>query len=83
MIIEDLVGETLSAGSFARDYVELHFEETVVRVLTPPVVVADGACYEFPAAGSPQGNVTSSISRLWAGPALRADRIGPDPAERR
>jgi hypothetical protein len=32
---EELVGEELSAVSFVRDYVELHFDGPIIRALTP------------------------------------------------
>lgn len=52
-IPSDLGGEELSAVSFVRDYVELHFDGPVLRALTLPVVV-DAA-----------GRSTDATSDVW------------------
>ena len=47
-----LINETLSAVSFVQDYVEFHFDEKVVRSLTPPLLVKQEEISEFPNYGS-------------------------------
>ena len=50
--VQGLVGEQLSAVAFVQDYVELHFDGPVIRALTNPIVVSNGARISFPAPGS-------------------------------
>jgi len=50
--IESLTGDTLSAVSFVRDYVEFHFDGPVLRALTTPRVDIDGETIAFPEPGS-------------------------------
>jgi hypothetical protein len=49
---EHLTDEELSAVSFVRDYVELHFDGPVLRALCAPVVRDGGEQPRFPAPGS-------------------------------
>ncbi len=50
--LQCLVGEPLNAVSFVMDYVELHFNGSYLRCLTPPTVMRGGAAVTFPHAGS-------------------------------
>ena len=50
--IEDLVGEPLSGVAFVQDYVEFHFDGSVVRSLTMPTVTVGSALHIFPQPGS-------------------------------
>lgn len=50
-----LVGESLSAVSFVRDYVEFHFDGPVLRALTHPVARAGKLQWRFPEPGSRDG----------------------------
>lgn len=43
-----LVGMELSAVSFVRDYVELHFDGPVLRALSNPIVEIHGVSVQFP-----------------------------------
>lgn len=47
-----LTGLGVSAVSFVRDYVELHFDGPVLRVLSNPLGVYGGREWHFPAPGS-------------------------------
>ncbi|MBB1257846.1 hypothetical protein [Streptomyces alkaliterrae] len=47
-----LMGLEVSAVSFVRDYVELHFDGPVLRALSDPVGVYGGREWRFPAPGS-------------------------------
>ncbi|MFJ9321182.1 hypothetical protein [Streptomyces globisporus] len=47
-----LKGLEVSAVSFVRDYVELHFDGPVLRCLSNPFGVHDGHEWHFPASGS-------------------------------
>jgi len=50
--ISSLNGEELNAVSFVMDYVELHFNGPVLRVLTDPSVETPKGKSVFPSAGS-------------------------------
>jgi hypothetical protein len=50
--VQDLIGEEISAISFVRDYVEIHFDGPVLRSLSGPTVVESGIRYAFPESGS-------------------------------
>ncbi|MGX9882601.1 hypothetical protein [Streptomyces sp. NPDC002276] len=47
-----LMGLEVSAVSFVRDYVELHFDGPVLRALSDPMGVYGGRDWRFPAPGS-------------------------------
>ncbi|MBL1081806.1 hypothetical protein JK359_07390 [Streptomyces actinomycinicus] len=47
-----LMGLEVSAVSFVRDYVELHFDGPVLRALSDPLGVYGGRAWRFPAPGS-------------------------------
>ncbi|MFE7186757.1 hypothetical protein [Streptomyces erythrochromogenes] len=47
-----LVGMEVSAVSFVRDYVELHFDGPVLRALSNPTGVYGGREWRFPEAGA-------------------------------
>ncbi|WP_329243582.1 hypothetical protein OG223_06290 [Streptomyces sp. NBC_01478] len=47
-----LMGLEVSAVSFVRDYVELHFDGPVLRALSDPMGVYGGREWRFPAPGS-------------------------------
>ena len=53
--IKDLRGESLSAVSFVRDYVEFHFDGPVLRALTPPLLTSEKGEWRFPGPGSRDG----------------------------
>lgn len=46
--LDQLVGEELSAVSFVRDYVEIHFEGLKVQFMADPSVVENGRRFLFP-----------------------------------
>ncbi|WP_218080305.1 hypothetical protein [Anthocerotibacter panamensis] len=46
--LSDLVGEEISAVCFVRDYVEFHFDGSIVRSLSNPSVFVDGRQHRFP-----------------------------------
>lgn len=46
--LSSLLGEELSAISFVRDYVELHFDGPVLRALSDPIVDIHGVSVQFP-----------------------------------
>ncbi|MFE3688694.1 hypothetical protein ACFXPM_36465 [Streptomyces sp. NPDC059095] len=50
--LQQLVGMEVSAVSFVRDYVELHFDGRVLRSLSDPRGVYGGAAWQFPLPGS-------------------------------
>jgi hypothetical protein len=51
--LQRFVGEPVNAVSFVMDYVELHFNGPVLRLLEPPVVHRPGAAaVQFPGPGS-------------------------------
>ncbi|WP_158717917.1 hypothetical protein [Streptomyces sp. NRRL F-2664] len=50
--LQSLVGMEVSAVSFVRDYVELHFDGPVLRALSNPTGVYGGREWRFPAPGS-------------------------------
>ncbi len=50
--LSDLEGEEVSAVSFVRDYVEIHFDGPVVRSLSNPTVTTPDSRARFPEAGS-------------------------------
>ncbi|RPE47045.1 hypothetical protein EDD90_10466 [Streptomyces sp. Ag109_O5-1] len=47
-----LVGLEVSAVSFVRDFVELHFNGPVLRALSDPLGIHEGREWHFPAPGS-------------------------------
>ena len=50
--IYSLMGQPLKSVWFVMDYVELHFEAGVLRILQPPTISIEGRSYEFPHPGS-------------------------------
>jgi hypothetical protein len=48
----DLIGREISAVTFARDYVEFHFDGPILRSRADPQVVVGEATYCFPKPGS-------------------------------
>lgn len=50
--LSDLVGEEISAVCFVRDYVEFHFDGSILRSLSNPSVFVHGTKHRFPEAGS-------------------------------
>jgi hypothetical protein len=50
--LQQLMGLEVSAVSFVRDYVELHFDGPVLRALSDPSGVYGGAAWRFPEPGS-------------------------------
>jgi hypothetical protein len=50
--LSDLVGEEISAVCFVRDYVEFHFDGSVLRSLSNPSAFVDGTEHRFPSPGS-------------------------------
>jgi hypothetical protein len=50
--LRDLAGAQLSAICFVRDYVELHFDGTILRSLSEPVVVTPAGRWTLPQEGS-------------------------------
>lgn len=50
--LQQLMGLEVSAVSFVRDYVELHFDGPVLRALSDPSGVYGGAAWQFPEPGS-------------------------------
>jgi hypothetical protein len=50
--LQHLMGLEVSAVSFVRDYVELHFDGPVLRALSDPLGVYGGVAWHFPAPGS-------------------------------
>ena len=46
--LSDLVGEEISAVCFVRDYVEFHFDGSILRSLSNPSVSVDGGRHRFP-----------------------------------
>ena len=50
--LSDLAGSELSAICFVRDYVELHFDGTILRSLSDPVVVTSAGRSCVPEDGS-------------------------------
>lgn len=52
MGLAELVGLEVSAVSFVRDYVELHFDGPVLRSLSDPVVMSGRGEFRFPDIGS-------------------------------
>ena len=50
--IAALIGEQLSAVSFVMDYVEFHFDGSIVRALSNPLVQLAGERRRFPESGS-------------------------------
>jgi hypothetical protein len=50
--LSDLVGEEISAVCFVRDYVEFHFDGSVLRSLSNPSAFVDGTEHRFPNPGS-------------------------------
>ena len=48
----DLVGEEVSAISFVRDYVEIHFDGPILRSLTDPIIAIEDSLYRFPKEGA-------------------------------
>ena len=50
--LSDLVGEEISAVCFVRDYVEFHFDGSILRSLSNPTVFVHGTQHRFPEPGS-------------------------------
>ncbi|MHC4121823.1 MAG: hypothetical protein ACYSWO_30495 [Planctomycetota bacterium] len=50
--IRDLVGMEVSAVSFVRDYVEIHFDGPILRCLSNPILRSKDEEWVFPQAGS-------------------------------
>jgi hypothetical protein len=50
--LQQLMGLEVSAVSFVRDYVELHFDGPVLRALSNPLGVYGGVEWHFPVPGS-------------------------------
>jgi hypothetical protein len=50
--LQFFVGEPLNAVSFVMDYVELHFNGSYLRCLTPPTIIRHSAAVTFPDTGS-------------------------------
>lgn len=52
MKLEDLVGEEVSSVAFVRDYVEIHFDGPILRLLQTVTVRANDRSVVWPDAGS-------------------------------
>lgn len=50
--ITSIVGKPLSAVSFVYDYVEMHFDESIIRALTDIEIEHDGCILRVPECGS-------------------------------
>lgn len=50
--MRELIGQPLSAVAFVHDYVELHFDDKIVRAFTPPRLCIDVVVVTFPQDGS-------------------------------
>ena len=48
----DLIDEEISAISFVRDYVEVHFDGPILRSVSNPIVVIKAVEHRFPEPGS-------------------------------
>ncbi len=51
-VLEVLVGEELNAVAFVMDYVELHFNGSILRCVSDPAVIVAGTKWQFPDEGS-------------------------------
>ncbi|MFE7094388.1 hypothetical protein [Streptomyces erythrochromogenes] len=69
-----LMGLEVSAVSFVRDYVELHFDGPVLRALSDPSGVYEGREWRFPEPGSLE-LMRCFIGKTVDGCALVPDRI--------
>lgn len=49
---QDLIDFEVSAISFVRDYVEIHFDGPVVRLFDGPNIISKSDCIRFPSHGS-------------------------------
>ncbi|MFC9338435.1 hypothetical protein ACFT0G_19870 [Streptomyces sp. NPDC057020] len=67
-----LIGHEVSAVSFVRDYVELHFDGPVLRCLADPVGVYDGSEWRFPEPGS------LDLMRNYIGETVDDSELDPD-----
>ncbi|GGS88073.1 hypothetical protein GCM10010286_11010 [Streptomyces toxytricini] len=67
-----LTGLEVSAVSFVRDYVELHFDGPVLRVFSHPRGVYGGREWRFPAPGS------SDLMRCYIGKTVNGGEVDPD-----
>ncbi|MFJ5075584.1 hypothetical protein ACIP8Z_13390 [Streptomyces sp. NPDC088553] len=67
-----LIGHEVSAVSFVRDYVELHFDGLVLRCLADPVGVYDGSEWRFPERGS------LDLMRRYIGETVDGSALDPD-----
>ncbi|WP_318211431.1 hypothetical protein [Streptomyces sp. SJL17-1] len=67
-----LIGHEVSAVSFVRDYVELHFDGPVLRALADPVGVYGGSEWRFPEPGSPD------LMRRYIGETVDGCELDPD-----
>ena len=50
--IRDLVGEPVSAVCFVQNYVEFHFDGSIVRALSNPRLTLDDTVWRFPEPGA-------------------------------
>ncbi|MEU6213427.1 hypothetical protein ABZ891_26435 [Streptomyces sp. NPDC047023] len=50
--LQQLMGLEVSAVSFVRDFVELHFDGPILRALSDPSGVYGGTAWQFPVPGS-------------------------------
>ncbi|WP_326791143.1 hypothetical protein [Streptomyces sp. NBC_00151] len=67
-----LTGLEVSAVSFVRDYVELHFDGPVLRALADPLGVYGGREWRFPAPGSME------LMRRYIGETVDGYKLDPD-----
>jgi hypothetical protein len=67
-----LRGSEVSAVSFVRDHVELHFDGPVLRSLSDPVGVYGGRAWRFPAPGSPD------LMRSYIGETVDGCELDPE-----
>ena len=50
--ISDLIGEEVSSVCFVRDYIEIHFDGPILRILSHPFTLQNDIKYCFPGPGS-------------------------------
>jgi hypothetical protein len=67
-----LMGLEVSAVSFVRDYVELHFDGPVLRSLSDPLGVYGGRRWQFPTPGSLE------LMRCYIGKTVDGYELDPD-----
>ncbi|MFI6982959.1 hypothetical protein ACIBSV_30735 [Embleya sp. NPDC050154] len=67
-----LMGQEVSAVSFVRDYVELHFDGPVLRALSDPFGSYGGREWRFPARGSLE------LLRCYIGKTVDGCELDPD-----